>query len=85
MKLLSEIEREKVLIEGPRRPDMGEHATLRGVWIDVIKMLKVGRIFEIAEGRHAVALGLLCLPCTDVPGERRCEPSRTKEERFAAC
>jgi hypothetical protein len=80
MKLLSGIEREKVLIEDPRRPDMGEHATLRGVWIDVIKMLKVGRIFEIAEGRHAVALGLLCcldLPC--IPGERRCEPSRTKE------
>src|SRR5262249_40645194 len=44
------IEGEKVLIEGPSCPDVGEHAALRGVWIDVIEMLEVGRIFEIAEG-----------------------------------
>jgi hypothetical protein len=67
---------------------VGEHAALRGVWIDVIEMFEVGRIFEIAEGRHAVALGLLRCPDLRrfrVPGERRCEASRTQEERFAAC
>src|SRR6516165_10093825 len=39
------IEGERVLIEGPSCPDVGEHTTLRGVWIDVIEMLEVGRIF----------------------------------------
>jgi transcriptional regulator with XRE-family HTH domain len=33
-------------------------------------MLEVGRIFEISESRHAVALGIL--RCFDVLGERRC-------------
>src|SRR5438128_2007490 len=46
------IEGEKVLIEGPSCPDVGEHAALRGFWIDVIEMLEVGRIFDIAEGRY---------------------------------
>jgi hypothetical protein len=46
-------------------------------------MLEVGRIFEIAESGQAVAL--VVLTRFDIPGERRCEPSRTKEERFAAC
>jgi hypothetical protein len=82
------IEGEKVLIEGPSCPDMGEHAALRGVWIDVVEMLEVGRIFEIAESRHAVALGLLrclALRCFDISRQSRCKRSRTKEERFAAC
>src|SRR5262249_3855995 len=65
------IEGEKVLIEGPGCPDVGEHATLRGVWIDVIEMLEVGRIFEIAEGRYPMALGVLA--CFDIPCERRYE------------
>src|SRR5215510_6914057 len=81
------IECEKVLIERARRPDMGEYAALRRVRVDIIEMLEPYRIFEIAEGRHAVALGLLrCLHlrCFDTPGERRCEPSCTKEQRFAA-
>src|SRR5262245_63835521 len=53
------IEGEKVLIEGPSCPDVGEYATLRGFWIDVIEMLEVGRIFEIAEGRNPMALGVV--------------------------
>src|SRR5215813_2915818 len=82
------IEGEKVLIEGPSSPDMRERATLWSVWIDVIEMLEVGRIFEIAEGRNPMALGVLsCLDlrCSDILCERRYEGSRTEEERFAAC
>src|SRR5262245_12511480 len=76
------IEGEKVLIEGPSCPDVGEHAALRGVWINVIEMLEVGRIFEIAEGRYPMALGVLA--CFDILCEGRYEGSRTEEERFAA-
>src|SRR5262249_9549253 len=76
------IEGEKVLIEGPSCPDVGEHAALRGVWIDVIEMLEVGRIFEIAEGRYPMAVGVLA--CFDILCEGRYEGGRTEEERFAA-
>src|SRR6516165_8657099 len=77
------IEGEKVLIEGPSCPDVGEHAALRGAWIDVIEMLEVGRIFEIAEGRYPMALGVLA--CLDILCEGQYEGGRTEEERFAAC
>src|SRR5262245_32683093 len=76
------VEGEKVLIEGPSCPDVGEHAALRGVWIDVIEMLEVGRIFEIAEARYPMALGVIA--CFDILCEGRYEGSRTEEERFAA-
>src|SRR5262245_61059485 len=76
------IEGEKVLIEGPSCPDVGEYAALRGVWIDVIEMLEVGRIFEIAEGRNPMALGVVA--CFDIRCEGRHEDSRTEEERYAA-
>src|SRR5215831_1927978 len=76
------IEGEKVLIEGPSCPDVGEYAALRGVWIDVIEMLEVGRIFEIAEGRNPMTLGVLT--CFDIPCNGRYEGSRTEEEHFAA-
>src|SRR5262245_30183642 len=76
------IEGEKVLIEGPSCPDVGEQAALRGVWIDVIEMLEVGRIFEIAEGGNPMALGAPA--CFDILCEGRYEGSHTKEERFAA-
>jgi hypothetical protein len=46
-------------------------------------MLEVGRIFEIAEGRNPMALGVLA--CFDILCEGRYEGSRTQEERFAAC
>ena len=45
-------------------------------------MLEVGRIFEIAEGRNPMALGVLT--CFDILYEGRYEGSRTEEERFAA-
>jgi len=51
-------------------------------------MLEIRRIFEIAESRHAVALGLLrCLDlrCFDISRQSRYKRSRTKEDRFAAC
>src|SRR5215813_9721928 len=76
------IEGEKVLIEGSSCSDVGEHAALRGAWIDVIEMLEVGRIFEIAEGRYPMALGVLA--CVDILCEGY-EGSRAEEERFAAC
>src|SRR6516164_2662055 len=76
------IEGERVLIEGPSCPDVGEHAALRGVWIDVIEMLEVGRIFEIAESRYPMALGFLA--CLDILCEGQYEGCRTEEERFAA-
>jgi hypothetical protein len=88
MKLLSEIEGEKVLIEGPSCADMGEHATFRGVWIDVIEMLEVRRIFKVAESRYAVALRLfprLDLRRFDISGQRRCESCHSKEQHSAAC
>jgi hypothetical protein len=77
------IEGEKVLIEGPSCPDMGEHAAFRGVWIDIVEMLEVGWIFEISEGRQAVALEVLRR--FNILCERRCERSRSQEKRFAAC
>jgi hypothetical protein len=61
---------------------VGEYAALRGFWIDVIEMLEVGRIFEIAEGRNPMALGVVA--CFDIRCEGRYEGSRTEEERFAA-
>src|SRR5262249_43740417 len=76
------IEGERVVIEGQSCPDVGEQAALRGVWIDVIEMLEVGRIFEIAEGRYPMALGVLA--CLDILCEGQHEGSRTEEERFAA-
>src|SRR5262249_37781125 len=53
------IEREKVLIEGPGGSDLGERAALGRIGVDVVEMLKVGRIFEISESRRAVALGVM--------------------------
>src|SRR5262249_54764232 len=78
------VEGEKVLIEGPSCPDVGEHAALRGVWIDVIEMLEVGRIFEIAEGRYPMALGVLAR--FDIPCEGRYEaaPRRSVSRRVCS-
>src|SRR5262249_22604812 len=76
------VEGEKVLIEGPSCPDVGEHAALRGVWIYVIEMPEVGRIIESAEGRYPSARGVLAW--LDIPCEGRYEGNHTEEERFAA-
>ena len=51
------IEGEEVLIERRDRADLREHAALRRVRIDIVEMLEVGGIFEVAEGRDAVPLG----------------------------
>ena len=61
---------------------MGKYAALRGIWIDIVEMLEVRRIFEIAEGRNAMVLDVLA--CFDILCEGRYEGSRTEEERFAA-
>src|SRR5262249_34744974 len=82
-KAVERIEGEKVLVEYPRRPNMGKDPALRGIWIDVVEMLEFRRIFKIAKSGDAVPLDVL--RCVDVAGNRRCERSRTKKERFTAC
>ncbi len=52
------VEGEKVLIEGAGRSDMGKRAALGRIRVDVVEMLEVSRIFEVAERRHAVPLGV---------------------------
>src|SRR5450830_1413043 len=47
------------LIELPVRADLREHAALGCIRIDVIEVREVGRIFQIAEGGHAVTPGIL--------------------------
>jgi hypothetical protein len=76
------IEREEVLIEGPGRTDMGEYAAFRRIRIDVVEMLEIRRVFEVAEGRHAVALGAFLR--IGRPHHHRCERARSKKERIAA-
>src|SRR6516162_11733787 len=43
------IEGEEVLVVKPRRSLLGKQPSLRGIRVHVIKMLEVGRIFEITE------------------------------------
>ena len=45
------------LIVGPGRRDRGKQPSLRRVRIDVVEMVEVGRIFQIAEHRQPVRLG----------------------------
>ncbi len=52
------IEGEKILVVGAGRPDVGEHAALARIGIDIVEMLEVGVILQVAEGRHAVARGI---------------------------
>src|SRR5262245_65787096 len=61
---------------------MGEHAALGRVRGDIIEMLEVGRIFEIAEGRHAMPLGALLR--LRRPHEERCQRPGADDERLAA-
>ena len=81
------IESVEVLVERPARPDMGEHAALRRIRVDVIEMLEVRGIFEIAECRHAVAfgseLGLRALR-QGRPRDDRCDCAGAENERVAA-
>src|SRR5215472_11073905 len=72
---IERIECNEVLVELSRRPELREGTALRRVRIDVIEMLEVRGIFEVAEGRHAVALGLLLCLCRrgqDQRGEGAC-------------
>jgi len=56
-KAVQRVEGKERLIVGARRRNGREHAALRCADIDVIEVLEVRRIFQIAEGRHAVAIG----------------------------
>ena len=51
------IERLEGLIVGAGRRDRRKQTALRRIRIDVVEMLEVGRVFQVAEHRHAVHLG----------------------------
>src|SRR5262249_13329428 len=70
------------LIEDPVRPDLGEHAALGGIGVDVVEMLERCRIFEVAERRDAVALGLFLRPRR--ASDRRCERTGPECEGMAS-
>ncbi len=76
------IEGEKILVVGAGRSDMGEHAALRRIGLDIVEMLEVRRIFEIAEGRHAMALGAFVRPRGH--DRHRCQRARAQQERIPA-
>jgi hypothetical protein len=61
---------------------MGEHAALRRMRVDVLEMLEVRGVFEVAEGRHAVTLR----PHLRIgrPRHDQGEGARTEKERIAA-
>jgi hypothetical protein len=48
------------LVELAVRPNLRKHAAFRGFWIDVVEVRKIRWVAEIAEGRHAVPMGILC-------------------------
>src|SRR6516164_5765620 len=51
------VEGQQALVEDSRRRNLRENATLGGARVDIIEMFEVGLVFEIAEGRDAMALG----------------------------
>ncbi len=53
------IEGQERLVELPRRSDLREHTALWRRRIDVIEMGEVGRVFQIAEGGHAMCFALI--------------------------
>ncbi len=57
MKALNGVERLERLIVGAGRRDRRKQPALRRLRIDVIEMLEVSGVFQVAEHRHAVHLG----------------------------
>ena len=51
------IKGEKRLVVGADRRDQRKCPALGGRRIDVVEVMKIGRIFQIAKGRHAVGFG----------------------------
>ena len=78
---IERIEGEKVLIKDAVRPDLREGAALGRVRLDIVEMLEARRIFQVAEGRHAVTLGPLV--GTGRSSDARCQRAGTKRERVA--
>src|SRR5512143_2693903 len=58
-KAVERIEGLERLIELAVWANLREHPAFRRVRIDVAKMRKVRRIFEVAEGRHTMSIGVL--------------------------
>src|SRR5262249_3950043 len=61
--------------------DLGEDAALGRIHVDVVEMLEVRRIFELAERRHAVTLGSLLRRGRS--GDGRGQSAGAKRERIA--
>ncbi len=81
---IERIEREVVLVELAHHRELREHAAFGRVRIDVVEMLEVGRIFEVAEGRHAMMLGLLLLRAAPDAHHDGRDRSGPEHERVAA-
>src|SRR5262249_28860468 len=75
------IESQDVLIESSARSDVRKHAALRGIRIDIVELLEVRRILEIAEGRQAMAL--IELLSLGVRCQRRAQGCGTKDQGLA--
>ena len=61
---------------------LAHHAALRGVRIDVVEMLEVGRVFEVAEQRQAVPENVLRATLMRCGGDRLAGPiERCKRRR----
>ena len=72
------IEGEEGLVVGANRWDQRKQSALRRGHIDVFEMMKIGRIFQIAEHRHSVGLGAAFL------GRRRGRPEPSCAQRADA-
>src|SRR5262249_59497992 len=82
---IERIEGEEILIVLPRRPDLRERAALRRLRIDVAEMREVGRVGEVAEGRHAVRFDLAGGASAAAPRERgrRCDAGGERKNAAA--
>src|SRR6185312_6422759 len=82
------IEGEEGAVIAAARNDFRVHAALGRVRIDVVEMVEIRRIGEVAEGRHAVALGVLRRGRTDEPaagagGGRACQHAQSETAGYA--
>jgi len=80
------VEGEERLIVGADRRDQGKRPALRRIDIHVLEMVEVGRIFQIAECRHAMGLGAAVVGARGAPprqaqrAERQAQHAAAREE-----
>src|SRR5262249_13604935 len=73
------------LVVDRRRTDLREHPALRRLGVDVVEILEIGRILEIAERREAMPLGFVRGLRTGTKAEcpRSCGARADAEKRAA--